>query len=195
MHLEPSILFYMPLICWRGIDYTVTHVPDSLDCFLMVFLTCCSVPHISSKLGINCKWLIRWRPRFLAGISHGWCCVYFLLHHTRRRIMSDCPAITDGSLITGLSWWQPAVCFGKPCTWTSSSPSTFHVTVSASTEDACLKHLFHWKLQNDDFLIASFLPHLSVGILLWRRAFAHQKGWSTIPIEKAGITLRSFLFN
>lgn len=85
----------MPLICWRGLDYTVSHVPDSSDCFLMVLLTCSSVPRISPKLGINSKWLIRWRPRFLAGIFHSWCCVYFLLHHSRRRIMSDCPSIID----------------------------------------------------------------------------------------------------
>lgn len=85
----------MPWTCWRGIDFTVSHIPESSDCFLMVLSTCFSVPYISPNLGISFKWLIRWRPRFLAGIFRSWCCVYFLLRHSRRHIMSDCPTLTD----------------------------------------------------------------------------------------------------
>lgn len=31
----------------------------------------------------------------MAGVLHSWCRVHFLLHHSRRQTMPDCPAVTN----------------------------------------------------------------------------------------------------
>ena len=52
-------------------------------------------------------------------------------------------------------------------------PITLHPVVLASVDDSCLNQLLHLGLQNDNFLILSFLLHLLSSILLLSKLFLH----------------------
>lgn len=116
-------------------------------------------PHVSPQLGVSSKWLTRRRPTFWAGMFDRWRSVYFPLHHARRQRMPNRCTINDDKFgcwvkvmtaspppctaMLSPRWlrWPVGDCWGS--TWTSSSPSAFHVWFLASTADARLKHLFH----------------------------------------------------